>query len=319
MGIEKERLLWMYTTMVRHREFEDTVQREFAAGHIPGFVHLSQGEEAVSAGAIGALRPDDYLFSTHRGHGQTLAKGGKTDRMMAELFGKETGIMKGKGGSMHFSVPDINNFSFMGIVGTNLVVAPGVALSSKLRGTDQVTLCFSGDGCINTERFHTGVNLASIWKLPVVFLIVNNTWAETTSIYYSTNLTKLTDRAVGYGIPGVSVDGNDPIALYEVVAEAVARARKGEGPTFIEARTCRQRGHFEGDTQAYRKKGEIEECKEKDPIPRFRKKLIQMGVLTEKEADRIHQEAVEEMDKAVKFAAESPFPDPEEVLADVYA
>jgi len=319
MAIEKEKLLWIYRTMVRHREFEDRVVKEFAAGNIPGFIHLSQGQEAVSAGAIGTLRRDDYLFSTHRGHGQTLAKGARTDLMMAELFGKKTGIMKGKSGSMHFSVPDINNFSFMGIVGTNLVVAPGVALSCKLRGTDQVTLCLFGDGCINTERFHTGVNLASIWKLPVIFLCVNNTWAESTSIYYSTNLTKLTDRAVGYGIPGVGVDGNDPIAVYEVVAEAVARARKGEGPTFIEARTCRQRGHFEGDTQAYRKKGEIEECKEKDPIPRFRKKLIQMGVLTEKEADRIHQEAVEEMDKAVKFAAESPFPDPEEVLADVYA
>ena len=319
MAIEKEKLLWMYRTMVRQREFEDRVVKEFAAGNIPGFIHLSQGQEAVSAGAIGALRPDDYLFSTHRGHGQTLAKGARTDMMMAELFGKKTGIMRGRGGSMHFSVPDINSFSFMGIVGTNLVVAPGVALSSKLRGTDQVTLCIVGDGCINTERFHTGVNLASIWKLPVVFLIVNNTWAETTSIYYSTNLTKLTDRAVGYGIPGVGVDGNDPTAVYEVVTEAVARARRGEGPTFVEAKTCRWRGHFEGDTQTYRTKEEIDECMKKDPIPRFRKELIEMGVLTEKEADKIRQEAVEEMDKAVKFAEESPFPEPEEVLADVYA
>lgn len=165
MGIEKERLLWMYTTMVRHREFEDTVQREFAAGNIPGFVHLSQGQEAVSAGAIAALRPDDIIFSTHRGHGQTLAKGGRTNLMMAELFGRKTGIMKGKGGSMHFAIADIHSFSSMGIVGTNLTIAPGFALASKLRGTDQVTLCFFGDGCINTERFHTGVNLASIWKL----------------------------------------------------------------------------------------------------------------------------------------------------------
>jgi len=319
MAIEKEKLVWMYRTMVRHREFEDRVVKEFAAGNIPGFIHLSQGQEAVSAGAIGALRPDDYLFSTHRGHGQTLAKGGGTDRMMAELFGKKTGIMRGRGGSMHFAIVDINNFSSMGIVGTNLVIAPGVALSCKLRGTDQVTLCLFGDGCINTERFHTGVNLASIWKLPVIFLCVNNTWAESTSIYYSTNLTKLTDRAVGYGILGVGVDGNDPTAVYEVVTEAVARARRGQGPTFVEAKTCRWRGHFEGDTQTYRTKEEIDECMKKDPIPRFRKKLIEMGVLTEKEADKIHQEAVEEMDKAVKFAEESPFPEPEEVLADVYA
>lgn len=317
--MEKEKLVWMYRTMVRHREFEDRVLKGFVAGNIPGFVHLSQGQEAVSTGAIGTLRPDDYLFSTHRGHGQTLAKGAKTDRMMAELYGKKTGIMKGKGGSIHFSATDINNFSFMGIVCTNLVVAPGVALSSKMRGTDQVTLCIVGDGCINTERFHTGVNLASIWKLPVIFLIVNNTWAETTSIYQSTNLTKLTDRAVGYGIPGISVDGNDPMAVYEVVAEAVARARRGEGPTFIEAKTCRWRGHFEGDTQTYRKDGEVDECKKRDPIPRFQKKLVEMGVLTKKEADRIHQEAVEEMDKAAKFAEESPFPDPGELLMDVYA
>jgi len=319
MAIEKEKLLWIYKTMVRHREFEDTVQREFAAGNIPGFVHLSQGEEAVAAGAIAVLKPDDIIFSTHRGHGQTLAKGGNTNMMMAELFGKKTGIMKGKGGSMHFAVADIGSFSSMGLVGTNLTIAPGFALASKLRGTNQVTLCFFGDGCINTERFHTGVNLASIWKLPVVFICVNNHWAESTSIDYATNLDKLSDRAAGYGIPGITVDGNDAMAVYEVVDEAVARARKGLGPTLVEARTCRQRGHFEGDTQAYRRKGEVEECKKRDPIPRFRKKLIQMGMLTEEEAGSIHREAVQEMNEAVKFAQESPFPGPEELLSDVYA
>jgi len=320
MAIEKEKLMWMYTTMVRHREFEERVAKEFAAGSIPGFVHLSLGQEALAAGPIAALRADDYILSTHRGHGQLLAKGGKTDLMMAELYGKKTGMMKGKGGSMHFTDPDIGDVGADGILGTGLVMASGSALSAKLRGTDQVTVCFFGDGQTNTGRFHEGLNLASTWKLPVVYFCENNTWGESTFIYDCTNLTNLTDRATAYNIPSVAVDGNDVIAVYEATAEAVARARKGEGPAFIEAKTCRWRGHFEGDPQeTYRAEGEVDECKKKDPIPRFRKKLIEMGVLTEKEADRIGREAVEEIDKAVKFAEESPWPDPEEVLKDVYA
>jgi pyruvate dehydrogenase E1 component alpha subunit len=247
-----------------------------------------------------------------------IARGEKTERMMAELFGKKTGLMKGKGGSMHFVNFDLGDFGIDSMIGTGTVIAPGIALSAKLRGTDQVCLCFFGDGIVNTERFHTGVNLASAWKLPVVFICENNIWAESTNIYDVTNLTKLTDRAVAYGIPGVAIDGNDVIAVYEAVTEAVSRARKGEGPTFIECRTCRLRGHFEGDSQTYRTKEEIEEGKKLDPIPRFRKKLIEMGVLTEKEAAKIRQEAIEEMEKALKFAQESPFPEPEELFTDVF-
>jgi len=319
MAIEKEKLIWMYRTMVRHREFEERVAKEFAAGNIPGFVHLSQGQEAIAAGAMAALRPDDYILTHHRAHGELLAKGEKTALMMAELFGKKTGIMKGKGGSMHFTDPDIGDLGADGILGTGLVMAPGAALSAKMRGTGQVTIIFFGDGQLNTAGFHEGINLSSAWKLPIVFFCENNTYAETISIYDSTNLTNLTDRAVGYGIPGVSVDGNDPEAVYEVLSEAVARARKGDGPTLIEAKTCRWRGHFEGDNLAYRTEKQTEECKKRDPIPRFGKKLVKMGVLTEKEADKIHQEAVKEIDEAVKFAEESPFPGPEEVLTDVYA
>ena len=320
MEISNERLMWMYRTMVRHREFEERVAVEFAAGNIPGFVHLSLGQEALAAGPMAALRADDYILSTHRGHGQLLAKGGKPDLMMAELFGKKTGMMKGKGGSMHFTDPAIGDVGADGILGTGIVMAAGVALSAKKRGTGQVTVCFFGDGQSNTGRFHEGLNLASAWKLPVVYFCENNTYGESTSIYDCTNLKDLTDRAQAFNIPGVAVDGNDVMAVYEVVAEAAARARKGEGPTLIVANTCRWRGHFEGDPQeTYRKPGEIEECKKKDPIPRFRKKLIEMGLLTGKEADRIHQEAVEEMDRATKFATESPWPDPEEVLTDVYA
>jgi len=317
--MEKEKLVWMYRTMVRQREFEERVAKGFAEGKIPGFVHLSQGQEATAAGPMAALRKDDYITSYHRGHGHLIAKGGRPDLMMAELYGKATGIMKGKGGSMHLTDPDVGDLGADGILATQVLTATGAALSAKYRGTDQVAVCFIGDGCINAGSFHEGLNMAAAWKLPLVCICENNIWGESTSIYDSTNLTKLTDRAVGYGIPGVAVDGTDPIAVYEVVAEAVARARKGDGPTFIEAKTCRWHGHFEGDTQSYRTKKELDECKKRDPIPRFRKKLIEMGVLTEKEADKIRQEAVEEMDKAVKFAEESPFPDPEEVLTDLYA
>jgi len=320
MAIEKEKLLWMYRTMVRHREFEERVLKEFAEGKIPGFVHLSQGQEALSAGPMAALKADDYILTTHRGHGQLLAKGGKPNLMMAELFGKKTGVMKGKGGSMHFADPDIGDVGADGILGTGLVMSNGPALSAKMRKSGQVTVIFFGDGQTNTGRFHEALNLASAWKLPVVYVCENNSYGESTSIYDVTNITKLTDRAVAYNIPGVEVDGNDVLAVYEAVAKAVDRARKGEGPTFIEAKTCRWRGHFEGDPQeTYRKPGEIDECKKKDPLLRFRKKLMEMGVLTEEEAEKIRQEALEEIDKAVKFAEESPYPGPEEVLADVWA
>jgi pyruvate dehydrogenase E1 component alpha subunit len=220
---------------------------------------------------------------------------------------------------MHFTDPEIGDVGADGILGTGIVMASGVGLSAKMRGTDQVTVCFFGDGQTNTGRFHEGLNLASCWKLPVVYFCENNTYGESTCIYDCTNLTRLTDRAVSYNMPAVAIDGNDVLAVYETVTEAVIRARKGEGPTFIEAKTCRWRGHFEGDTQSYKTKQEMDECLKIDPVPRFRKKLAEMGIMTEKEADKIHQEATKEMDKAVKFAEESPWPDPEEVLTDVYA
>ena len=319
MAIEKEKLMDMYRTMLRIRAFDERVFKEFAAGNIPGFVHLYSGEEAIATGACANLRTDDYITSTHRGHGHLIAKGGKTDRMMAELYGKKTGYNKGKGGSMHIAEVDIGILGAIAIVGAGIPIGGGAALSAQMRGTDQVVLCFFGDGACNTTRFHEGVNLASIWKLPIVYIIENNMYAETTPVSYAMNIPNIADRAAAYGIPGKTVDGNDVLAVYEVVGEAIARARRGEGPTFIVCKTCRWHGHYEGDTQTYRTKEEFEECKKRDPIPRFRKKLIKMRVLTEKEADKIHQEVLEELDKAVKFAEESPFPDPEETLEDVYA
>ncbi len=319
MAIEKEKLIDMYRVMLRIRTFEGRVSKEFAAGNIPGFVHLYAGEEAVATGACANLRLDDYVLSTHRGHGHLIAKGGKTDLMMAELYGKKTGYNKGKGGSMHIANVDSGMLGADAIVGSGIPIAGGAALSAKMRGTDQVVICFFGDGATNTTRFHEGVNLASIWKLPVVYVCENNLYAESTPISYAANITNIADRAAAYGIPGEVVDGMDVVAVYEAVGETVARARKGEGPTLVECKTYRWYGHFEGDMQTYRTKDEVEEWMKKDPIPRFREKLIEMGVLTEKEADKIHQGMEEEIEKAVKFAKESPFPAPEETLEDVYA
>jgi len=319
MAIGNEKLIEMYRAMVRIRTFEERVVKEFAAGKIPGAVHLYAGEEAVATGACANLRPDDYITSTHRGHGHLIAKGGKTDRMMAELYGKKTGYNKGKGGSMHLADMEIGILGANAIVGAGIPIAAGAALSAQMRGTDQVVIGFLGDGATNTSRFHEGVNLAAIWNLPVVYVIENNMYAEATPLSAACKLTNLSDRAKAYGIPGKTVDGNDVLAVYKAVGEAVARARKGQGPTLIECKTYRYRGHFEGDPQTYKTKEEVEEWMKKDPIPRFRKQLIETGVLTEEDADKIAREMNEEIEKAVKFAEESPYPAPEEALEDVYA
>lgn len=317
--IPKEKLLELYRTMVRIRRFEERVQKEFAAGRIPGSVHLYIGEEAVATGAIAHLRKDDYIVSTHRGHGHLIAKGGRTDRAMAELFAKKTGYCLGKGGSMHISDTDIGMLGAMGIVGSGIPIATGAALSAHLRGTDQVCICFFGDGASNIGRFHEGINLASVWCLPVIFICENNLWAVSVPTTCSLKIHDIADRGIGYGIPGVVVDGMDVMAVYEVVGEAVNRARSGGGPTLIEAKTYRFRGHFEGDSGQYRPKEEIEAWLKRDPVKSFQSQLLSMKVLTEKKIKEIDDEALAEMDAAVKFAEESPPPGPEEVLNGVYA
>lgn len=319
MAIDREKLIWMFRTMVRIRRFEERVAREFAEGNIPGSVHLYIGEEAVATGAIAHLNKEDYIMSTHRGHGHLIAKGGETNRMMAELFAKKTGYCLGKGGSMHIADIDIGMLGAAGIVGSGIPIATGAALSAKLRGTDQVTIAFFGDGAANIGRFHEGINLASVWSLPVVFICENNLWAVSVPTSVSTNIANIADRAIGYGIPGITVDGMDVMAVYEAVGEAVARARSGKGPTLIEAKTYRFRGHFEGDSGTYRPKEEIEQWLKRDPIKNFKQKLLEMKVLTAKQADEIDKEALAEMDEAVKFALESPFPEPEETLENVYS
>ncbi len=319
MAIAKEKLIDMYRTMVRIRRFEERVSREFADGNIPGSVHVYIGEEAVATGAIAHLRKDDYIMSTHRGHGHMIAKGGQTDRMMAELFAKKTGYCLGKGGSMHIADLEIGILGAAGIVGSGIPIATGAGLSAKMRGTDQVTLCFFGDGASNLGRFHEGINLGAVWKLPVIYICENNLWAVSVPTSCSLAISNIADRAIGYGIPGIVVDGMDVMAVYEAAGEAVARARRGEGPTLIEAKTYRFRGHFEGDSGTYRPKEEIEEWLKRDPLKSFKEKLLEMKLLTEKKADEIDQEMLAEIDQAVKFAQESPFPEPEETLENVFA
>ena len=318
MAIAKEKLIDMYRTMVRIRVFEERVRKEFAAGNIPGFVHLYTGEEAVAVGACANLRPGDYITSTHRGHGHVIAKGGKTDRMMAELYGRKTGYNKGKGGSMHIADTEMGILGANGVVGAGIPIAGGAAMSAQMRETDQVAICFLGDGATNTGRFHEGVNLAACWNLPVVYVIENNLYAETMHIRDACKIADMAGRASSYGIPGKIVDGNDLLAVFEAVGEAVLRARKGEGPTLVECKTYRWYGHYEGDTITYRTEDELEGWKKKDPIARFRKKLVEEDVLTEEGADKVDQEINDEIEAAVKFAAESPLPDPESVLEDVY-
>lgn len=318
MAIEKGKLIDMFKIMVRTRRLEERIIIEFRDGNIPGNLHLAIGQEAVAAGACINLRPDDYLLTQHRAHGHAIARGITTERLMAEFYGKRTGMSMGRAGPLHVGDADLNYLCGQGILGAQIPIATGVALSAKMRGTDQVTLCHMGDGVANTGRFHTAINLASIWKLPIVFLIENNMWAYCVSASYSTNIENLSDRASAYGIPGVSVDGNDPIAVYEAIGEAVARARRGEGPSIVECKTLRLTEHYWGDTGRYRPEEEVEEGWKKEPNKRFRDKLIGMKVLTEKEVDEIEREALAELDRAVKFAEESPFPDFKEALGDFY-
>jgi len=319
MKIEGNKLKDMYRKMVMIRRFEERIKKEFANGNIPGFVHLYAGEEAIAVGCCANLRPEDYITSTHRGHGHLIAKGGKIELMMAELYGKKTGYNKGKGGSMHIADMDIGILGANGIVGAGITIATGAGLSAKMRNTDQVTICFFSDGATNTTRFHEGINLAAIWDLPVVFVIENNQYAESTSISYASKLKNLSDKSVAYGIPGETIDGNDVIAVYETVGRAIERARKGEGPSLIECKTYRIYGHEEGDAETYKTKSEIEGWSKKDAIERFEKRLIEDGTITREDADEINQEVMMEIEEAVKFAEESPFPAPEETLEDVYA
>ena len=319
MEISKETLLGMYRKMLTIRRFEERAAELYAAGRMPGFVHLYVGEEAVATGVCASLTDRDFITSTHRGHGHVIAKGGKIDLMMAELYGKATGYCKGKGGSMHIADVDLGILGANGIVGAGQPISVGAAFACKYKKTDAVAICFFGDGASNRGTFHEAMNMASSFKLPVVFVCENNMYGISNYQKHHMNISDIADRAGAYGVPGVSVDGNDVIAVYEAASEAVARARRGDGPSIVECKTWRHRGHFEGDPAKYKDPEEQKAWLAKDPIPRIEAKLIELGMATQADIDAMRAKVSEEIEAAVKFAEDSPEPGDDELLTDVWA
>lgn len=317
--LTQDKARWMYQKMLEIRQFEDKVHELFAQGILPGFVHLYAGEEAVAVGVCAHLDDKDTITSTHRGHGHCIAKGCDLDGMMAEIYGKATGLCKGKGGSMHIADLDKGMLGANGIVGGGFPLACGAALTAKYKKTDHVSICFFGDGANNHGTFHEGINLAAIWKLPVVFIAENNGYAEATPFEYASSCQTIADRAIGYNIPGVRVDGKDVLAVYQAAEEAIQRARRGEGPTLIECMTYRNYGHFEGDAQTYKAEQEKKEHKqEKDAIIQFKKHLLTQQVLSENELASLEESVEKAIQRAVRFSEESPYPESSELLTDVY-
>ena len=319
LGLGEEKLKLMLRRMHEIRSFEEKAEELYIRGMVHGTMHLSVGQEASAVGAVSALEPDDYILSTHRGHGHCIAKGADIKLMMAEFLGKETGYCRGRGGSMHIADVEAGNLGATGVVGDGIPISVGVGLSIKLQRQDRIVLCFFGDGAANTGSFHEALNMASIWKLPVVFLCENNQYAMSTPVKKAFPIENIADRAAAYGMPGVVVDGNDVLAVYRATKEAVERARRGDGPTFIECKTYRWKGHSKSDQQRYRTREEVEAWKKKDPISRFRSMLIREGIITEEEAERIEREAKETIEEAVRFAQNSPEPSLEGIEEEVYA
>ena len=318
MVIAPETLLSLHRTMLTIRLFEQRVAHEFRTGEIPGFVHMYVGEEAVAAGVCANLRDDDYVTSTHRGHGHCIAKGCDLDRMMAEIYGREDGLCKGRGGSMHIADFSRGMLGANAIVGGGIALATGAGLASTVRASGQVAVAFFGDGAVNQGVLHESLNLAAIWKLPVLYVCENNGFAESTPAAYATSVPDVASRAAGYGIPGVVADGADVLGVYAATREAVARARAGEGPTLLEVKTYRFRGHFEGDPERYRDDEEREELQAKDAIPPLRRRILEGGHATEAELEAVRTDIEAAVDHAVEFARSSPFPDPADIGRYVY-
>jgi pyruvate dehydrogenase E1 component alpha subunit len=322
VDLPKEKLAEIYENMVRIRKFEETASSLFAEGLIPGLIHLYIGEEAVAVGVCSSLARDDYVVSTHRGHGHCIAKGGNVGKMMAELLGKETGYSKGRGGSMHMIAPEIGVIGSSGIVGAGIPIAAGLGLATDVKKTKRVVACFFGDGASNTGTFHEGLNLSAVWKLPVVFVCENNLYAISVPMRKSTAVENVADRAVAYGMRGIIVDGMDVIAVHKAAREAVQRARSGGGPSLIECKTYRFRGHFEGDPKGggvYRSEEEMVEWQRRCPIAAFKSKLVQSKIFTQDEMEEIEQRCIREIREATEFAKNSPYPSTSEVAKNVFA
>ena len=316
---DQELVLLLYRKMVLIREFELKAKEIFRSGRMPGFIHVYIGEEAVAAGVCAQLRQDDYVASTHRGHGHALAKGISPRAAMAELMGVVTGCSGGRGGTMHLYDPEAGFLGSNGVVPPGILIAAGAGLSAQLRGTDQVAVAFFGDGGSNNGAFHEGLNMAAAWDIPVVFVCENNLYATEMPFSKATKNTNVASRAAAYGIPGIQVDGNDVMAVYEKAGEAIRRAREGGGPTLIECLTYRWFGHHEGDPGvSYRTKQEIADWKERDPISKLRKDSIANKLVSEQEFQQVDEEIKEILKEAAEFALESPLEDESTALDHVF-
>jgi acetoin:2,6-dichlorophenolindophenol oxidoreductase subunit alpha len=318
-NLNKDTLLKMYFTMTKIRDFENAITDVYSRGLMNGLAHLYIGEEAIATGVCENLTAQDYAVSTHRGHGHLIAQGADLKKMMAEVLGRETGYCKGKGGSMHIMDISKGILGANGIVGAGIPMATGAAYSAKYRGTDQVVVSFFGDGASNQGTFHESINMAAAWKLPVVYVCENNLFGISVDLRKVTGNPNIADRAFGYGIPGVAVDGNDVLEVYRATHTAFVRARKGEGPTLIECKTYRQKGHHIGDPgTVYRLEEEKEVWIKRDPIKTFRERLIKEKIVSEKEIENLEKESRKLIEEAVQFAENSPFPEPEEAYQDLF-
>lgn len=309
----------MLKRMMLIRAFEEKAEELFMRNLVHGTMHLSVGEEAVAVGSIFALNREDYITSTHRGHGHMIAKGGDIKKMFAEFLGKDTGYCHGRGGSMHIADFSLNNIGATGIVGAGIPIATGAAFAIKYMRRKEIVLCFFGDGAANEGTFYESLNMASIWNLPIIFMCENNMYAMSSPVSKFIPTPNISDRAKSFSIPGVTVDGMDVIAVYEVTKEAADRARNGGGPTLIEAKTYRYKGHSKSDKNVYRTKEEIEEWKKKDPIVNFIKKLKDLGDLDDKTLESIKNDIEKTIEKGVNFALNSKEPSPDTLMWYVYA
>lgn len=316
--MEKERALWILETMCKIREFEEAAYRLFEQNKLRGSVHLYTGEEACAATICSTLTDKDYITSTHRGHGHCIAKGAELDKALAELMGKATGYCKGRSGSMHIADFEKGNLGANAIVGGGIPIATGAGLAIKMQKKENVAVCFFGDGASNEGTFHESINFAAIHNLPVIYVCENNGFGISVPLSESTADPDIVDRAVGYGILGLQADGYDVLDLDEKFLQAKERALKGEGPTLLEVKTYRWRGHWTGDPEVYRDKEVTEEWKRRDAIVTFGKWIVEQGFATEEEVEKIHKDVRAEMDKAVDFALSSPEPDPAHLLDDVF-
>jgi len=318
-GLDDSIKIEMLRKMYQIRHFENETEQFIIRGMIHGTCHLYTGEEATAVGAIYAINDDDYITSTHRGHGHCIAKGADLNIMMAELLGKRTGYCKGKGGSMHIADVGSGNLGANGVVGGSIGIATGAALTCKMKKNGKIVVCFFGDGAANQGIFHGSINMASIWDLPIIYLCENNVYGMSTSVKEAFNIEKISDRKCAYGIEGLTIDGNNLVEVFNAVSHFTGECRAGRGPVLIESLTYRWMGHSKSDAQVYRTKEEIKQWVEKDPIERYKKILINQKILTEKEDRDLEKEAISQIEEAAKFARESPFPEPSEVEDDVYA